>query len=134
MDTDGLIRTGMRLRAQIAALKVELEAVNLALARRARFAPGKATAYVEGEGCRARVVARSYEKWDQTKLNAARAAMGDGAFLHLFKYVWEPVSKRSLSGFLDNAPREQTALVRAALSTRTIPVVTFEEGSCDADA
>ena len=128
MDPSGLIKNGIRLRAQIAALKAELEAVTLALARQARFAPGKATAYVEGDGCRARVVARSYEMWDQDKLNAARAAMGDNAFLSLFKYVWEPVSKRTLSGFLDNAPLEQSALVRAALRTRTVPVVTFEEG------
>ena len=76
----------------------------------------------------ARVVARSYEKWDQDKLNAARAVMGDGEFLRLFRYVWEPVSRRSLSGFLDSAPDGQTALVRAALSTRTVPVVIFEEG------
>ena len=134
MDANGLIRHGMQLRAQIAALKGELEEVNLALASQAQFEPGKATAYVEGDGCRARVVARSYEKWDQGKLNAARAAMGDRAFMSLFKYVWEPVSRRSLSGFLDNAPGEQVALVRAALTTRTVPVVTFEEDAHHADA
>ena len=134
MDASGLIRNGIRLREQIAALKAELEEVNQALARQARFAPGRATAYVEGQGCRARVVARSYEKWDQDKLNAARAVLGDGAFLALFRYVWEPVSRRSLTGFLDSAPDGQAALVRAALTTRTVPVVIFEKEGRHADA
>ncbi|MBQ7720644.1 MAG: hydantoinase/oxoprolinase family protein, partial [Clostridia bacterium] len=45
-------------------------------------------ACVEGKGCRARVVNRVYEKWDQHKLDAARRVLGSDAFDALFRAVW----------------------------------------------
>ena len=127
MNIDQLIRTGKELRATIDQLKKQLDNVNEQLASAAVFANGKATTYVQGEELRAKVVNRAYEKWDQEKLHTARAAMGDAAFLSLFKYEWSPRAKKEVQGFIAHGDPRHTKLLKDALTTRMTPVVVYEE-------
>ena len=125
-DVEHLIHKGLELRCSIDSLKKELEAVNRDVAALAEFPEGKATAYVCGEGCRARVSLREYEKWDQGKLDDARRLLGEDLFGTLFRRVWEPVSRREVQGFLRHGPRELRAVVLAAREARTTPLVAYE--------
>ena len=127
MTVSELIMRGASLKAQIDALKKQLEHVNDQIAAQAVF--GKtATAYVSGEGCpvQARVVLRTTEKWDQDKLNAARVKLGDNVFLPLFRFKWE-ARKKDVDAFLTYAPQEQSACIRDALTTSTATSVTYVE-------
>ena len=125
-NVERLIHKGLQLRCSIDSLKKELEAVNRDVAALAEFPEGKATAYVCGEGCRARVSLREYEKWDQARLGDARRLLGEELFGSLFRSVWEPVSRREVQGFLRHGPQELRAVVQAAREARTAPLVVYE--------
>lgn len=126
MDTDKLIRRGLELRCSIDSLKKQLEEVNRQIVEAAEFPEGRSTAWVQGKGCRARVVNRVYEKWDQHKLDAARRVLGSDAFDSLFRAVWEPVSRRDVQGFLAHAPEHERDALLAALDAKTSPMVSYE--------
>lgn len=125
-DVERLIHRGLELRCSIDGLKKQLEAVNREVAALAEFPEGKATAYVCGEGCRARVSLREYEKWDQERLGDARRLLGEELFGSLFRRVWEPVSRREVQGFLKHGPHELRAVVQAAREARVTPQVVYE--------
>lgn len=125
IDIDGLISRGVELRSQIADLKAELDAVTTQIADAAIYPDGKKTTYVSGSGnMRAKVVRRVYEKWDQDKLNHARAVMGDAAFMPLFKFEWSPVKSSEVHKAFGEP---NGSLLRDALTTRETDVITFEE-------
>ena len=126
MDTDKLIRRGLELRCSIDSLKKQLEEVNRQIIDAAEFPEGKNTAWVLGKGCRARVVNRVYEKWDQDKLDHARQVLGGEDFNRLFRAVWEPVSRRDVQGFLGRAGDEQREALLDALDAKTSPMVSYE--------
>ena len=126
MYTDKLNSRGLELRCSIDSLKKQLEDVNRQIIEAADFPEGKSTAWVLGKGCRARVVNRVYEKWDQHKLDEARRILGEQAFDRLFRAVWEPVSRREVQGFLRHGPQELRAVVQAAREARTAPLVVYE--------
>ena len=126
MDTDKLIRRGLELRCSIDTLKKQLDDVNRQIVEAAEFPEGKSTAWVQGKGCRARVVNRVYEKWDQRKLDEARAALGEESFRELFRAVWEPVSRRDVQDFLARAPENERDALLAALDSKTTPQVSYE--------
>ena len=126
MDTDKLIRRGLELRCSIDSLKKQLEDVNRQIIEAAEFPEGKSTAWVQGKGCRARVVNRVYEKWDQHKLDEARRILGEQAFDRLFHAVWEPVSRREVQGFLSHATGEEREALLEALDAKTSPMVSYE--------
>ena len=126
MDTDKLIRRGLELRCSIDTLRKQLDDVNRQIVEAAEFPEGKATAWVLGKGCRARVMNRVYEKWDQRKLDEARDALGEEAFRQLFRAVWEPVSRREVQDFLARAPEHERDALLAALDSKTTPQVSYE--------
>ena len=126
MDNDKLIRRGLELRCSIDALKKQLEEVNRQIVEAAEFPEGRSTAWVLGHNCRARVVNRVYEKWDQDKLDDARRTLGDEAFGHLFRRVWEPVSRKDVQGFLARADETDREAVLRALDAKTSPLVSYE--------
>ena len=126
MDTDKLIRRGLELRCSIDALKKQLDEVNRQIVEVAEFPEGRSTAWVLGKGCRARVVNRVYEKWDQKKLDEARRALGEEAFRELFRQVWEPVSRREVQDFLASADDSRRNALLAALDAKTSPQVSYE--------
>ena len=126
MDNDKLIRRGLELRCSIDALKKQLEDVNRQIVEAADFPEGKNTAWVLGKGCRARVVNRVYEKWDQNKLDAARRILGEEAFDALFRPVWEPVSRRDVQNFLARAADSEREALLDALDAKSSPLVSYE--------
>ena len=126
MDTDKLIRRGLELRCSIDSLKKQLEDVNRQIIEAADFPEGKSTAWVQGKGCRARVVNRVYEKCEQHKLDEARRILGEQAFDRLFHAVWEPVSRREVQGFLSHAADEEREALLDALDAKTSPMVSYE--------
>ena len=126
MDTDKLIRRGLELRCSIDTLRKQLDDVNRQIVEAAEFPEGKATAWVLGKGCRARVMNRVYEKWDQRKLDEARRTLGEEAFRELFRSVWEPVSRRDVQDFLAHAPENERDALLAALDSKTTPQVSYE--------
>ncbi len=126
MDTDKLIRRGLELRCSIDSLKKQLEDVNRQIIEAAEFPEGRSTAWVQGRGCRARVVNRVHEKWDQDKLDSARRVLGDEEFERLFRAVWEPVSRRDVQSWLGRASDTQRDALLDALDSRTSPVVSYE--------
>ena len=126
MDTDKLIRRGLELRCSIDTLRKQLDDVNRQIVEAAEFPEGKNTAWVQGKGCRARVLNRVYEKWDQRKLDEARDALGEEAFRELFRAVWEPVSRRDVQDFLAHAPENERDALLAALDSKTTPQVSYE--------
>ena len=107
MDTDKLIRRGLELRCSIDTLKKQLDDVNRQIVEAAEVPEGRNTAWVQGKDCRARVMNRVYEKWDQRKLDEARRTLGEEAFRELFRSVWEPVSRREVQGFLARASSDE---------------------------
>ena len=126
MDTDKLIRRGLELRCSIDSLKKQLEDVNRQIVELAEFPEGRNTAWVQGKGCRARVVNRIYEKWDQHKLDDARRILGEQAFGELFRSVWEPVSRREVQGFLARASSDERDALMDALDAKASPMVSYE--------
>ena len=126
MDTDKLIRRGLELRCSIDTLRKQLDDVNRQIVEAAEFPEGRNTAWVQGRDCRARVMNRVYEKWDQRKLDEARATLGEEAFRELFRAVWEPVSRREVQDFLASAEGSRRDALLAALDAKTSPQVSYE--------
>lgn len=128
-DTEAveLIREGAYLKEQIDALNTRRQEVETRLAELAEFPAGKMTSQpLEGAGYKVKVTKKEYPKWDDEKLEQARATVGDGRFFAVFKWKFTPRSKKDLDAFLAHGDPQVTAPVRAALTvTEGKPQVTY---------
>lgn len=70
-----------------------------ALLESATFKPGSDSGHITAAGFKVTVTRRINEKWDQSKLEAARAAMTDTLFFSIFKSKYEP-DRRALKIFM----------------------------------
>lgn len=70
-----------------------------ALLESATFKPGSDSGHLTAAGFKVTVTRRINEKWDQSKLEAARAAMTDTLFFSIFKSKYEP-DRRALKTFM----------------------------------
>lgn len=110
-----LIREGMALKESIKAAETRLK-------------DGSKTGVVAGDGVRAKVALKEYEKWDQEKLAVARSKVGDERFFSLFKWEFSPRSKKDMDGFLAFASDFEKGFILDALTTKPgAPSVTYEE-------
>ena len=123
-----LVQEGAALKARIDSDTARLREINRELAEQATFPDGKNTAKIEENGVKATIQLKTYTKYDQEKLDAARRAMGNEAFLKPFTYEFKPRSKKDLDAFLAYGDPAQTAMVRDAMTiTEGAPQVTYEQ-------
>lgn len=83
----------------------------------AKFEDGKATAHILDGELDIKVTRKMNTTFDQEALNAARVELGDGTFLKVFKWKWEP-NKKQLDAFLEMAPPSQSDMIRRAMTTK----------------
>lgn len=126
-ESVSLVREGSAIKAQIDVSQARLKEINARLAEIAEYKPGAKTGMVIGSGVQAKVQLKEYEKWDQEKLEQARALLGDELFFRLFRWEFSPRSKRELDGFLGFAPENHRRAVLDALTVKPgAPYVTYE--------
>ena len=83
----------------------------------AKFKDGKATAHILDGELDIKVTRKMNTTFDQEALNAARVELGDGIFLKVFRWKWEP-NKKQLDAFLEMAPPSQSDMIRRAMTTK----------------
>ena len=126
-ELTSMINDAVNLKSKIDALKLELGVMQRSIAERVAFKDGKKSTTINAGRWQCKVVRTDRYKWDQDKLNVARAVMGDGEFLSLFGYEWKPLNKAGIDGFLQHAPQERKVLISDALTITCSTGVTFIE-------
>lgn len=90
------------LKAQANEIKEQINSLEQEIGKTAVFPQGKKTSNYEQDGFSVKVEHKETLKWDQDKLNKARAELGDDTFLRLFKFEWKHKQKAVLDEFLAN--------------------------------
>lgn len=125
-DIDVLVTQAATLKARIDKEKEQLRVLSERLAELAVFPDGKSTAHIVGGGYNVAIQRKSAVKWDQDKLNQARAVLKDETFFALFAWEYKPKSAEAVRGFLEHADPQAAALVRAARTvSECAPYVTY---------
>lgn len=96
------------LKAQANDIKEQITLLEQEIGKTAVFPDGKKTSNYEQDGFSVKVERKETLKWDQDKLNKARAELGDGIFLRLFKFEWKHKQKAVLDEFLAHDAKAQT--------------------------
>lgn len=122
---EALAKEHYELKSQIDGLKARLAEVSEAIAKQAVFPEGKNTANAVFGNVKVKVQRKETYSWDQNKLGNARFALGDERFLKLFRYKWE-ANKKTLDGFLLNAPEHEKRPVEDALTIKKSFAVSTE--------
>jgi hypothetical protein len=86
------------LHEKIREMTAELDRLKEELAPLAEFKPGSQTGHLTGTRWAVTVQKKENVKWDQGKLDGLRAVMGDDRFFEVFKFTYEPVSKKASDG------------------------------------
>lgn len=122
-----LVRDAAELKASIDADRERLKAMQNEIAENMTVPPGKMSASIEVGSVLCKVTRKEEYKWDQDKLNVARAVMGDQEFLGIFSFDWKPIGKKQIDGFLNHASAERKQPVIDALTIKTTHSVSFSE-------
>lgn len=126
MTIEQAITEAVSIKRQIDELKSRYTDLQTEIIARVQVPDGKRTGYVDSGNVRARVQIMEKYKWDQDKLNAARAAMGDATFLKAFTFEWKPVDKKTIDIFLAKyATPEQQALITDAMTVERRTALSF---------
>lgn len=122
------IRQAVMLKTEIDDKKKRLAEIQKELAASAQYKEGCATGHIYTEHYHVKIALKKNIKWDQKKLESARASLGDDRFFKIFGWKFEPKSKAALDGFLDNADEQYTAPVLSAMTVSDgVPSVSYEE-------
>jgi len=128
MELEQAITEAVAVKRQMEELKSRYADLQAEIIARVQIPEGKRTGYAESGNVRARVQVTEKYKWDQEKLNAARAAMGDNAFLKAFTFEWKPVDKKAIDIFLQRyATPEQKTLIMNAMTVESRSSLSFAE-------
>ena len=128
MELEQAITEAVAVKRQMEELKSRYADLQAEIIAMVRIPEGKRTGYAESGNVRARVQVTEKYKWDQEKLNAARAAMGDNAFLKAFTFEWKPVDKKAVDIFLSRyATPEQKTLILNAMTVESRSTLSFAE-------
>ena len=129
-----LLRRGMELKKQMAAIRTELGQVHNAITAMASFKPGSKTCTMAQDGILCKVQQRDNVTWDQAQLKAAYKVIGPEGFSRAFDYEFKPISARALNAWMadPNTPDVWRQLVSVARTVKTqSPSVSFEDVSGD---
>jgi hypothetical protein len=128
MELEQAITEAVAVKHQMEELKSRYADLQAEIIAKVQIPEGKRTGYAESGNVRARVQVTEKYKWDQEKLNAARAAMGDNAFLKAFTFEWKPVDKKAIDIFLQRyATPEQKTLITNAMTVESRSSLSFAE-------
>ncbi len=128
MELEQAITEAVAVKRQMEELKSRYADLQAEIIAKVQIPDGKRTGYAESGNVRARVQVTEKYKWDQEKLNAARAAMGDNAFLKAFTFEWKPVDKKAIDIFLQRyATPEQKTLITNAMTVESRSSLSFAE-------
>ena len=117
MNLEQAISEAFAIKHQINELKSRYTDLQNELISQVQIPEGKRTGYADSGDIRAKVQVSEKYKWDQKKLNAVRAKIGDHDFLLAFTFEWKPVDKKSIDIFLSKyATPEQRALISDAMT------------------
>lgn len=125
-NINDLIQAGAKLKAEIDALQIQLKDVNQQIFENTTFTSGKNTVNTKAGNITAKIQKKETYAWDQAKLDAARNIIGDVKFMKIFAFKWKESSKKTIDGFLANAPEEQKKPVLAALTIKPSYSVSYE--------
>ena len=126
MELWDLIQAGAKLKNEIDALQLQLKDINQQIFEKTTFVDGKNTVNTKAGSITAKIQKKETYAWDQAKLDAARNIIGDAKFMEIFAFKWKESSKKTLDGFLANAPDEQKKPVLAALTIKPSYSVSYE--------
>ena len=120
-----LIDLAGAVHAEIKDREKRLSEIKGRIAEAAVYKGDSKTAHLDGLRYAVTVQKKENVKWDQGKLEELREAAGDGEFFKVFKWTFEPHSKKLLDGALEfGAHRE---LIKAAMAvTPGSPTFTFK--------
>ena len=128
MELEQAITEAVAVKRQMEELKSRYADLQAEIIAKVQIPDGKRTGYAESGNVRARVQVTEKYRWDQEKLNAARAAMGDNAFLKAFTYEWKPLDKKAIDIFLQRyATPEQKTLIMNAMTVESRSTLSFAE-------
>ena len=87
------------------------------LVKAAAFDDGSNTGHLLAGGFKVTVTRRFNTRWVTEKLENARKVLTDELFFRVFKWKYEPHSKKDLDAFLEYAAPEFRAAILAAMET-----------------
>ena len=124
-SAQSLVDRAGALHDEISAKDKELKELKLRLAELADYKEGSKTGHVFCDKFHATVALKENVKWDQKALEALRIKMGDANFFKVFRWIFEPQSKKVLDGAIDFG--EFGSEIKKAFTTSPgSPQVTFK--------
>ena len=126
MEISELIKTGAQLKTELDNIQARLKEINQEIFEKTTFANGKNTVNTQVGNINAKIQRKETYAWDQAKLDEARQILGDAKFMRIFAFKWKESSKKTIDGFLANAPEEQKKPVMNALTIKPSFSVTYE--------
>ena len=125
MSTIYLVDQAAELKEEISVKTERLRNLNVEIAGQAEFAEGSKTGHAFGCHYSAKVALKENVKWDQVKLEALRAKIGDEDFFKIFKWTFEPKSAKTLAGAVEFGGHSRE-IEAARTVTAGTPYVTYE--------
>jgi hypothetical protein len=129
-QNQSLVDMAGKLHEEIEQKTKELKDIKSKLAEQAEYKPGVKTGHIYGQAYSATVQLKEYVKWDQQVLDNLRLKMGDIEFFKVFKWEFEPISKKLLDGALEFG--QYGADIRTAFTTTAgSPQISFKKLEAD---
>lgn len=113
------------LHEEIARMDKRLKELKRELAEMALFKDGSKTGHVYGAKWHATVGLKETVRFDQERLAELRTAMGDREFFRVFKWSFEPASKKLLDAAIEFGAHGE-AIRRTFTVVPASPQVTFK--------
>lgn len=114
---EGLIAEYAANKAKADELTARNQEIALELEKNAAFKPGASTGHLVGAGLKVTITRRVNTRWINDRLETARRLLTDELFFRVFKWKYEPRSKKDVDAFLEYAAPEYRSAILAAMET-----------------